>query len=161
MARTTDRAVAAVESVRAFAPEAPVATQIDAMTAGITGNEGPYMTQALGDHYRMISGQAQLPAPPALTEEEKKMASQILELAVNVRDYLGKRRDVPGFALHGLMKWEAMNFVNGRRSTLDIYRAVRAQAQAAGDWYYGKVTAKQIADLMDACVKAGIFRVKP
>lgn len=161
IARSTDRAVATVESVRVFAPEASVATQIDAMTAGITGNEGPYMTQALGDHYRMISGQAQLPTPPALSEEEKKMASQILELAVNVRDYLAKREPVPGFQLHGLMKWEAMNFVNGRRSTLDIYRVVRAQAQAVGDWYYGKVTTKQIADLMDACVKAGIFRVKP
>lgn len=161
MARTTDRVVATVESVRALAPEATVATQIDAMTAGITGNEGPYLTQALGDHYRMLSGQAQLPATPALTEEEKKMSAQILELAVNVREYLDKRADAPSFGLHGLMKWEAMNFVNGRRSTLDIYRTVRAQALAAGDWYYGKVTAKQVADLLDACVKAGIFRLRP
>lgn len=161
MGRMTDRVVAMVESVRAFAPEANVAAQMDAMTAGISGNEGPYLTQALGDHYRMISGQAQLPAPPELSEEEKKMASQAPELAVNVREYLDKSREVPGFGLHGLMKWEAMNFVNGRRSTLDIYRAVRAQAQAAGDWYFGRISAKQIADLMDACVKAGVFRVKP
>ena len=88
------------------------------------------------------------------------MASQIPELAVGVRDYLEKRAAIPGFDLHTLMKWEAMNFVDGRRSVLDIYRAVRAEAQSAGEWYYGKVSAKQIADLLDACVKAGIFRLK-
>jgi len=161
IARTQDRVVATLESVRALGPTAAVAAQVDALTAGVTGNEGPYMMQGLGDHYRLLTGQTQLPAPPALSDEEKKMAAQILELSVSVRDYLDKRGPLPGFGLHSLMKWEAMNFVNGRRSTLDIYRAVRAEAQSAGDWYYGKVTQKQIADLLDACVKAGIFRVKP
>lgn len=161
LARMTDRAVATVESLRAFQPSANVASQIDAITAGITGNEGPYMMQALGDHYRLLTGQAQLPAQPALTEEEKKMASQVPEVAVSVREYLEKRGAIPGFELHGLMKWEAMNFVNGRRTYLEIYRAVRAQAVNAGEWYYGKVTPKQIADLLDACVKAGIFRLRP
>ncbi len=158
--RVQDRVVASLESTRALGPSAAAAAQLEAMTAGITGNEGPYMTQALGEHYRLLTGQSQLPAPPPLTEDEKKMAAQILEVSVSVRDYLAKRGDVPGFGLHALMKWEAMNFVNGRRTTLEIYRAVRAQAQSAGDWYYGKVTAKQVADLMDACVKAGIFRAK-
>ena len=160
MARSTDRAVETVESVRAFAPEASVAAQIDAMTAGITGNEGPYLTQGLSDHYRLISGQAQLPTAPALSDAEKAMASQIPEISASVRDFLEKRGDVPSFSLHALMKWEAMNFVNGRRSVLDIYRAVRAEALSAGEWYYGTVSAKQIADLMDASVKAGIMRWK-
>jgi len=160
IARVQDRVVAGVESVVAFTPAAPVAAQVDALTAAITGNEGPYMMQALGDHYRLLTGQAQLPAPAPLGDEQKKMAGQVLELAVNVREYLAKRADLPAFGLHAMMKWEAMNFVNGRRSTLEIYRAVRAQAQSAGDWYYGKVTEKQIADLLNACVKAGIFRAK-
>lgn len=40
-------------------------------------------------------------------------------------------------------------------------RAVRAEAQMAGDWYYGTVSAKQIEDLLDGGVKAGILRLKP
>lgn len=37
---------------------------------------------------------------------------------------------------------------------------VRAEAQSAGDWYYGTVSAKQIEDLLDGGVKAGILKLK-
>jgi hypothetical protein len=85
------------------------------------------------------------------------------EVALGVREYLEKRRDIrgSGSGLHPVMAYEVWNFVDGRRSYFEIYRAVRAEAQFAGAWYYGTVSAKQVADLLDAGVKAGILRLKP
>jgi hypothetical protein len=58
------------------------------------------------------------------------------------------------------MAYEVWNFVDGKRSYLDIFRAVRAEAQFAGEWYYGTVTAKAVADLLDRGVKEGILKLK-
>jgi hypothetical protein len=46
-----------------------------------------------------------------------------------------------------LMSWEAMNYVDGERSILDIQRIVQAEAMSAGEWYYGKVTLENIETL--------------
>ena len=56
--------------------------------------------------------------------------------------YLTNRQKVPpaaGGRLHGLMLAEVYNFVDGRRSYYDIYKAVYAESAAAGSWYYGTV----------------------
>ena len=45
------------------------------------------------------------------------------------------------------MAFEAFNFVDGKRSVLDIYRAVRAESLSAGEWYYGTVKLADIEDL--------------
>lgn len=55
--------------------------------------------------------------------------------------------------LHGLMAWEALNFVDGKRSLLDIYRIVRGESLSAGEWYYGKVTPEDIEALFTAAEK--------
>ncbi|HLA99744.1 MAG TPA: hypothetical protein VJO14_00035, partial [Bacteroidota bacterium] len=57
--------------------------------------------------------------------------------------------------LHGLMRDEVYNFVDGRRSYVDIFRAVRAEQLAGGSWYYGTVTLKDVAGQLDAAVEAG------
>ena len=53
-----------------------------------------------------------------------------------------------------------LNFVDGTRSYLDIYRAVRAEAQAAGEWYYGTVSASAVAAALDAAVNKGLIRLR-
>jgi hypothetical protein len=79
---------------------------------------------------------------------------------MSVADYISKRRGGGGSGLHGLMAFETMNFVDGRRSYLDIYRAVRAEAQSVGAWYYGKVEPKAVAGALDAAVKQGVLKLK-
>lgn len=52
-----------------------------------------------------------------------------------------------------------INFVDGKRSYYDIYKAVRAEAMAAGSWYYGQVTLDDIVGLLDAAEAAGAIQL--
>jgi hypothetical protein len=51
------------------------------------------------------------------------------------------------------MQWEALNYVDGKRSILDIYHAVRAESLSAGEWYYGTVRLEDIEALFKAAEK--------
>jgi hypothetical protein len=57
------------------------------------------------------------------------------------------------------MAYETLNFVDGERSYLDIWHAVRAQADAAGDWYYGHVSLRDVAAYLDSAAAAGLIRL--
>lgn len=58
------------------------------------------------------------------------------------------------------MRDEVYYFVDGKRSYYDIYKAVRAEALAAGSWYYGEVRLEDVAGLLDAAVEKGALVVK-
>ena len=95
---------------------------------------------------------------PSATEAagEKRVPS----LADDVQGYLDKRGAMPRPAgLHPLMAFEVLNFVDGQRSYADIYRAVAAEADSAGEWYYGTVTAEDVTAYLDSAVKAGVVTV--
>lgn len=162
LAQAVARGVAAIESLRALSPDAATAATLATLTANLQDSEGPYMGGALAEHYKLITGQS--PPPTSPNEDESKFAARIPQMATaSVADYYEKRNKIDnkaGASLHGLMKYEALNFVDGKRSYLAIYRAVRAEAQLAGDWYYGNVTLKDVADYLDAAVKAGVLKVK-
>ena len=49
--------------------------------------------------------------------------------------------------------------MDGQRTYADIYRAVAAQADAAGAWYYGVVTSADVFAYLDSAEKAGILKV--
>ncbi|MCA1613840.1 MAG: hypothetical protein LC800_06765 [Acidobacteria bacterium] len=103
--------------------------------------------------FRQLHGRA--PAPVALTAEEQSAARKVPQNVASIKDYF-ERRDEVNFRhnLHGLMRDEVYNFVDGRRSYYDIYKAVHAEAAAAGSWYYGTVTLRDVAGLLDAAVAA-------
>ena len=52
------------------------------------------------------------------------------------------------------MRDEVFNFVDGQKSYYDIYRAVYAEAAAAGSWYYGTLTLADVVGLLDGAVEA-------
>ena len=58
------------------------------------------------------------------------------------------------------MRDEVFNFVDGRRSYYDIYKAVYAESMAAGTWYYGTVTLGDVVSLLDAAVAAKALTLK-
>lgn len=62
--------------------------------------------------------------------------------------------------LHSLMRDEVFNFVDGKRSYYDIYKAVRAEQLAGGSWYYGNVTLEDVVGLLDAAVEAKALVLK-
>jgi len=100
---------------------------------------------------------AMLPEPMELAGEKRVPA-----LVDDVQGYLDKRTAITRPArLHPLMAFEVLNFVDGRRSYADIYRAVAAEADGAGEWYYGTVTVEDVTAYLDAAVKAGVVTVTP
>ena len=74
-------------------------------------------------------------------------------------EYFTKRANVPN-GMHSLMRGETMSFVDGRRSYFDIYKAVKAEALAAGKFYYGTVTLDDVVKVLDANVKSGALKLK-
>ena len=150
---------ATLDSLRVFEPEAAAAAKLEELKKSLPLATG-YLTGSLGEDYCGLAG-CERPPEPQLTDEERAMAGKVPVVAGSIADFLAKRRDLGSFGLHELMRYEVWNFVNGQRTYLDIYRAVRAEAQSVGAWYYGEVKAKQVADLLDAGVKAGLLRMKP
>ncbi len=153
------RAGAALDSLRVLGGDAKLAAELDEWKTRF-GTATNHLLQDLGRNYSVLSGG---PPPPTaqLSEEEKAMAGKVPVIAGSIADFLEKRRDLDKTGLHPLMSYEVWNFVDSKRSYLDIYHAVRAEAQSVGAWYYGTVSAKQVADLLDAGVKAGLLKLKP
>jgi hypothetical protein len=156
--QATMRAAATLDSLNVFQPAARLKAQIETWKKSLP-SAGAGRREALADHYRLLTGQSELPQQQ-LSDLEKRMAGKVPEVALGVAEYIDKRFSLRGGGLHGVMAYELPNFVDGRRSCLDIYRALRAEAQAAGEWYYGTVSAKAVDDALESAVKAGVLRVK-
>ncbi len=109
--------------------------------------------------YRQLHGSD--PKPAALTAEELAASKKIPANAASLDTYFDNRQKIRVRTnLHGLMRDEVFNFVDGRRSYYDIYKAVYAESQAAGSWYYGNVTLKDVVSLLDAAVEAKALTLK-
>ena len=103
------------------------------------------------------------PKPVALDAAEQAASRKVPANAAPLADYFANRNKVPYSArgkLHGLMRDEVFNFVDGRRSYYDIYKAVYAESMAAGTWYYGAVTLGDVVSLLDAAVAAKALTLK-
>jgi Peptidase family M28 len=98
-----------------------------------------------------------------------KPAAQLVEADARVPVFVD---DVAGFmdrrkalkrptTLHPLMAYEALNFVDGARTVSEIFRAVAAEADLAGDWYYGQVTRDDISSYIESAASAGILTMNP
>jgi hypothetical protein len=74
-------------------------------------------------------------------------------------EYFKKRTNVQT-GLHSTMRSEVYNFVDGRRSYFDIYKAVKAESLAAGKFFYGTVTLDDVVKVLDANVKSGALKLK-
>ncbi|MGE5814063.1 MAG: M28 family peptidase [Acidobacteriota bacterium] len=96
----------------------------------------------------------------SVTAREKELAGMVPTMAVSIQQFLDKRSELKKPAsLHSLMAYEVLNFVDGTNTYLDIYRAVSAEADAAGDWYYGTVSPEDVASYLDSAKAAGIITV--
>jgi hypothetical protein len=62
--------------------------------------------------------------------------------------------------LHPMMRFEVLNFADGKRSAWEVYEAVAAEALSAGEWYHGTVTPADVRAVLEAGAKAGAFTRK-
>jgi hypothetical protein len=127
---------------------------IDEMETGFSAGRGA--AAQLAAVYRQLY-RKEPPARVSLTPEEQAASKRIPANVAPLEQYFENRQKVRGAAggrLHGLMRAEVYNFVDGRRSYFDIYKAVYAEAAAAGEWYYGTVALEDVVRLLDAAVEA-------
>jgi hypothetical protein len=149
----------ALATIRVFTtPNSRAAASLGDLAANIK-RHGAGLAADLETYYTQLRGAR--PAPVKLTAEESAAMKKIPQNAATLKDYFGKRDNVNfRSSLHGLMRDEVYNFVDGQRSYYDIYKAVYAEAAAAGSWYYGTVTLKDVSGLLDAAVQAQALTLK-
>ncbi|RIA09766.1 Zn-dependent M28 family amino/carboxypeptidase [Flavobacteriaceae bacterium MAR_2010_72] len=91
-----------------------------------------------------------------LTDEEQVANKKVPKNNPVLDDYFGNRKsNVSGINIHTTMRMEVFNFVDGKRSYYDIYKAVLA----AGNWYYGTLTLSDVVKLLDANVESGALKL--
>ena len=145
-------------SVRRLAPGAETTVIAAAMKQLPTPDAAEARLRALLDSASGAAAAARpVENPPTAAASGQ---SRVPTLVDDVQGFLDKRAKLERpRTLHPLMAYEVLNFVDGRRSYADIHRAVSGEADAAGTWYYGIVTADDVTAYLDSAVKAGIVTV--
>jgi hypothetical protein len=113
---------------------------LDRAYAGLTGQSPPGLD--LSRDERLMSERVFIPVPEpaAFADALEKMEA--------------------GGGLHPIMRFEVLNFADGKRSAGEVYEAVAAEALSAGEWYYGVVRPADVMAVLEAGVKAGAFTVR-
>lgn len=153
------REARALESIRVFGAGNNTERPIDDMKSLMIANSAK---GELAKFYSQLNG-TNPPQPAPLTDAERAASRKVPANVASLDTYLTNRGKVPGAAggaLHGLMRTEVYNFVDGRRTYYDIYKAVYAESAAAGSWYYGTVSLEDVVRLLDAAVAAGALTLK-
>lgn len=149
LSQAVAREIAGLESLRRFA-DASGRKLLDNTLADFKLTENNHRGR-IEEWYASLGGKR---GPLALDDREKALAAKVPRNLGSPGEYMRHKAEIEGpKTLHGIMAWEALNYVDGKRSILDIYRAVRAQSLSAGEWYYGKVTHEDIEALFTAAEK--------
>jgi len=121
---------------------------------------GDLLLRGLKRQFRSCHGTA--PAEKEeLSEAEVKLERMLPAIRGDAEDFLTGReeiRRVPG--LHPIMAFEAVSFINGERSGLAIFRAVRAEAARGGAHYYGQVNPEDVLQYLENCVESGLISLR-
>jgi hypothetical protein len=123
--------------------DASMGSELDALErayAGLTGSHPPNLE--LDPEGRSMAARVFVPVPdPSAFEDAVEKMPR-------------------GGALHPMMRFEVLNFADGRRSAWEVYQAVAAEALSAGEWYYGRVRPEDVRAVLEAGAKAGAFSVR-
>ena len=155
------REARALASVRVFAPGSGTAGASVDRFASLLRTRESQMLGELSAYFEARSGRRPASSTPSPAEQAAR--ARIPSNVMPLETYFSRRDGVQvpaGNGLHGLMRYEAYNFVDGKRSYFDIYRALRAEQLAAGEWYYGTVKLEDVVSLLDAAAKAGVLTVR-
>ena len=114
----------------------------------------------LGEYYKRVNAVDKVPVIK-LNTQELAASKKIVSNQPVLDTYFQKRESyTAGINLHPTMRFELFNFVDGKRSYYDIYKALKAEALSAGVWYYGTVTLEDVTKLLDVNVEKGALVVK-
>lgn len=128
--------------------------KIAAMVERLKANKKVLMDDV--DAYYMFKNNTSKTPKIELSLQELAASKKIPKNNPDLDAYFGNRRGgAPGVSIHSTMRMEVFNFVDGKRSYYDIYKAVLAEILAAGNWYYGTITLDEVEKLLDANVASG------
>jgi hypothetical protein len=150
--------LAALASARALFPAESRAERLLFAARRRTAGQADRLRFQLEEIFKERTGK-----PPAvsLTEEEKAAAQSIPEWTGPLSETMEKLRGHTAVAgLGSPYNFETRNLIDAKRSVLDIYRIVRAEALAAGEWYYGPVTLAKVKEVLEKAEKAGAIRFR-
>lgn len=146
----------ALNSMRVIAGSDAAANKtIDTFVKMVDGRE-KQMLDELAAFYQNRHGKA---AALAISVAQAAAAKKVPVNIASMDEYFTKRRFVPS-GMHSHMYSETMSFVDGKRSYFDIYKAVKAEALAAGKFYYGTVTFDDVVKVLDGNVASGALKLK-
>ena len=150
---------AALASLRRLAGRGRVGELLQSAARRLEGELGSEL-DALERGYMALTGQ-NLPNVD-LAKDEREMADKVfvpLAEAAAFEDALEHMASA-GSRLHPMMRFETLNFADGRRSAWEVYEAVAAEALSGGEWYFGTVTPADVLAVLEAGAKAGAFTVR-
>ena len=143
------REAAGLESVRRFVG-GDISKLLDSLVEDLKLTEINHR-QRIEEWFHALGGRK---SPTPMTDKEKELSSKVPKVLGSVGEFLRLKENIGGpKGLHTLMKFEALNYVDGKRSILDIYRALRAESLSAGEWYYGTVKLEDVEELFKAAEK--------
>jgi hypothetical protein len=149
------RELRALQSIKVFSQDAPI---VDDLAGRMKAKETELMTDITA-YYKQLNGRL-LPGRTADSLEQYAGRRTPKNIA-SIKEYFDNRGKTSyNGDLHGLMRDEIYNFVDGKRTYYDIFKAVRAEQLAAGSWYYGNVSLKDVVGLLDAMVDAKALMVR-
>ena len=146
----------AIESVARLAPDRPalLRTLVDNLLQVERAH-----SQGLSRFFHALTGQGDEPVV-SYTVKEKELQAMRPELAAGPREFLERRGKVKGVSgLHNLMAFEVLNFVDGRRTGVQIYEAVSAEARQGGEHIYGRVTPEMVLEYLKNLADAGLIKI--
>jgi len=107
--------------------------------------------QRIEEWYKALGGGK---PSPSMDERANALAAKVPRNLGTLGEYLYHKGEIEGPKnLHPLMRYEALNYVDGQHSIYEIYRAVRAESLSAGEWYYGTVKLEDIEELFKRAEK--------
>jgi hypothetical protein len=146
----------ALNSMRVIAASDAAANKtIDTFVKMVDGREKQMLDELAAFYQNRHGKAAALTVSAAQAAAGKKVPVNI----ASMDEYFTKRRFVQS-GMHSHMYSETMNFVDGKRSYFDIYKAVKAEALAAGKFYYGTVTFDDVVKVLDGNVASGALKLK-
>ncbi|MFQ5740179.1 MAG: M28 family peptidase [Acidobacteriota bacterium] len=150
------REVRAISSLAKLAAPSLGRTRIEALLSGLRSSQEDLL-RSLREQYRILYHS---PAPPEqLSEVEKELQAMVPGLTGGPEEFLAKRSEIEAVSgLHSLMAFEILNFVDGERSGLEVFRAVAAEARRAGLHYYGEVSPEAVRDYLNHVKSAGLLK---
>lgn len=148
------------QAVRSLGEISPAAGALVPALLSTLNTRGQQLQGELRSAYTALSGKRQAAAKAAPTAAERRLESLLPELIAGPAEFLDRRNRLGGVAgLHGIMSFGILNAVNGKRTGLDIYRYLAAEAREAGAHYYGTIEPEAVLEYLERAANLELIRL--